>query len=375
MPVVEKTERLLCIVGSMDVGGAETFLMKIYREMDRNKYQMDFYVTATNEGYYEEEIKNLGGRIYHSLPKTKSFLKSLNNLRKVVRDNKYKSVFRLSQHSLSTLDLLVAKIGGANNLIFRSSSTSTNRGKASDVLHIMFRWLARIIPTVKVAPSKEAAIFMFGEKYVNKGKVNIVNNAIDVNKFCFDNSKRNFIRRQLGINDEFVIGHVGRFSKVKNHEFLLNIFCEVIKDCPKSILLLVGDGELRQYIENRVQILGVSDKVIFTGIRQDVSDLMMSMDAFVFPSFYEGMPNTVIEAQATGLKCFVSKSITNQVNITGRVEFLSLKNDADFWSHHVLDACGEYVREEAIQKVVDGGYDINSTVKKLKRLFFQTSKI
>lgn len=180
-----KPKRLLCIVGSMDAGGAETFLMKVYRSIDKNKYQMDFIVSTEKEGFYDKEILALGGKIYYSPPKSKKLISSLRTIRKIVRDGKYKHVMRISEHSLASLDLLAAKLGGANTLIFRSSNASTCGGKASKLFHKLFASLPRIVPTIKIAPSTEAAEHVFGKNAIKKYVVVIVRrkNLNDYNSF------------------------------------------------------------------------------------------------------------------------------------------------------------------------------------------------
>mgnify|MGYP001624405131 CR=1 FL=1 len=167
-------KRILCIVGSMNAGGAETFLMKIYRNLDRTKYQMDFCVSIDSPGVYDEEIYSLGGKIVHTSPKSKGFIKSFNSIKNIVKTNKYKYVMRVSQHSLSGLELLAAKLGGARVTIFRSSNTQTGGGKLNRILHSICLPLTMLVPEIKIAPSTEAAEFMFGKNCVKKGRANIV---------------------------------------------------------------------------------------------------------------------------------------------------------------------------------------------------------
>ena len=208
-------KRLLCIVSVMNTGGAETFLMKLYRELDRNQYQMDFYCMSYEIGFYEEEIKKMGGKIYRSIPKSKNLFKSFYDLMKTVRDNKYDYVMRISEHSLATIDLIAAKMGGAKNLIQRSSNSNTT-SKLSKFVHKLFCFFPRIIPTIKIAPSTEAAEYTFGKGCIENHKVKIIKNAIDVEKFMFVSEKRQQIRTELNLSNEYVIGHVGRFNHQKN---------------------------------------------------------------------------------------------------------------------------------------------------------------
>ena len=367
-------KRLLCIVGKMDAGGAETFLMKIYRNLDKTKYQMDFIVAKNEKGYYDNEIEEMGGKIIQVTPKSKGILKNFLQIRKIVKDEKYTSVMRISQNSLSALELLAAKLGGAKNLVFRSSNSKAYGGKRAQIIHYMFRWMAILIPNIKVAPSTEAAEFMFGRRNVKNRNVLILKNAIDLKIFEFDKGKRHRKREELKINNKFVIGHIGRFNQQKNHEMLIKIFYELQKKKENAVLLLIGIGELESKIKEQVKQLNIQDKVYFLGIRKDIPELLMAMDVFVFPSFYEGMPNTVIEAQATGLQCYISNTITKEANITGRVNYISLETGIDKWVDIILkESKREEEKDTIIKKIINNGYDLDSTTKEFIKIVYNNS--
>lgn len=344
----------------MDVGGAETFLMKIYRVLDRNKYQMDFCVAKGKKGFYEEEIKDLDGKIYRITPKTKSIFKNFADIRKIVRDNNYKNVIRISQNSLSAIELLAARMGGANNIIFRSSNSSTCGGKKDEFLHRVFRPFANLISNKKIAPSKEAGDFMFGRsKYI------IINNGVPIEKYHFSQKKRSKYRNELGISDDtIVLGHVGRFEEQKNHKFLIELFKKYHKIKPNSVLLLIGGGKLGEKIKQRIMENKLMDSVKLLGIRSDISELYSAMDCYIFPSLYEGMPNTVIEAQVSGLPCLVSDKITKDCKITENVKFLPLDNP-DQWIDSL--ACLNNMNRIA---EIDEKYDIKSVVKDFVKVVY-----
>lgn len=312
---------------------------------------MDFYVSVEEEGFYDQEIISMGGKIHHGIVKAKGPIKSFNTLRKTVKNEKYDYVLRTSQHSLATIDLIAAKLGGARKLVYRSSNSNISGSLISRIIHILFSWLPKIVPTVKIAPSTEAAEFVFGKGCVQKNKVILLNNGIKIADYIFDPKERMKIREELGINDKLVIGHVGRFSYQKNHIFLLDIFKEIIKKEPNSILLLVGKGELENKLKSKIEELGLEDKVILTGVRQDVPKLMMAMDSLVFPSFYEGMPNTIIEAQATGLFCVIADTITKEAQITNDITYVSLDELPEVWAEIVLKNIRERNRVEAINQI------------------------
>lgn len=355
-------KRLLCIVSAMNTGGAETFLMKIYRNIDRTKYQMDFCVNS-DENFYSDEISKMGGRIYKVPVKSKNLFKSMNSIRKIVKENKYNYVIRVNQHSLSVLDLIAAKLGGAENLIMRSSNADSGGG-ISEILHRVFNFLPRIIPTVKLAPSIKAAEYTFGKDCVKNGKAYIIHNALDINEYSFSGENRTKKRNELGVENKFVIGHIGRFSKQKNHDFLIKVFKEISKIRDDAELLLIGEGELREEICEKAKQIGVKDKIKFLGVRADVPELLNAMDVFLFPSFFEGMPNTVIEAQTNGLPCLVSSSITEEVKITDIVKTCSLDRNATDWAKMLIamyDECKAENREVYSDIMRENGYCINIT--------------
>lgn len=363
-------KRLLCISSSMNTGGAETFLMKIYRALDKSKYQMDFYVTTPDEGFYEKEIIQLGGKIFHSVPKSKKPLKSFIEIMKTVKRENYDIVMRVSSHSLSILDLIAAKFGGAKVLVYRSNNSKVSGGRLSLLLHNLFKGLSIKVPTIKIAPSTEAAEFMFGKKCMKKGYVTILKNAISIDDFVFDLKRRIKLRKELGVENKFVVGHVGRFNYQKNHNFLIDIFYEITKKQSDAVLVLVGKGELEYNIKSKINTLGLADKVIFTGVRSDIPDIMMAMDVFVFPSYFEGMPNVVIEAQATGLPCIVSDTITNEVQITNLVKFMPININPTQWVELILNSCKNIQRENMKLNFIESGYDINSVVKFFENIIF-----
>lgn len=363
-------KRLLCIATSMNTGGAETFLMKIYRALDKSKYQMDFCLTDKNPGFYDSEILEMGGRIYYITKKTENLPKCLNDIRKVVKDNNYKYVMRISAQSLSVLDLIAAKLGGAKKIVYRSTNSGVE-SKKEEILNKIFFFLPRIIPNVKIAPSTEAAKFIFGEKCIERKKVFLLNNAIDTKLFLYNEKKRSEIRKCLNVENSIVIGHIGRFSEQKNHKFLLDIFKEILNIEESAKLLLVGTGEIKIKIEQYAKELGIFSKINFMGVRSDIPDLLLAFDIMVFPSFYEGMPNTIIEAQATGLKCIISDTITKEANISGNVEYLSLDMSAKEWAEKVLSKIEKEKRRDCCKLYVNKGYDIENVIKKFEKLIFE----
>ncbi len=362
-------KRLLCIVSSLDTGGAETFMMKIFRSLPE-EYKLDFIVSA-DTGYYEDEVQHLGGIIYRVPLRTKYPLKTYRSIKNIVKDNKYERVLKLCDTPIGLFDLLACKAGGAKRICVRSCNASSDESRIKRVINNIIRPLFNRVATVKIAPSILAAEYTFGKKAVEKKDVYFLHNAVDLNVYKYNPQGRKNIRREFGITEEqFVVGHIGRFNKQKNHSFLLDIFAEIKKNDKDSVLILVGDGEKEDDIRMKVTELELQDSVIFTGIRADIPELLSAMDIFVFPSFYEGMPNTVIEAQAAGLSCVISDTITKEVGITEAVKFQSIKTDPKEWIKDILVHKGKnrWKTEIDLQK---HGYDIKQVWKEFVQLIFE----
>lgn len=364
--------RVLCIVGSMNAGGAETFLMKMYRKLDKNKYQMDFAVAIVEKGFYDDEIIKMGGKIFNITPKSKGILQNFVDIKQLVKNGEYQYVLRISQHSLSALELLAAKLGGAKVRVFRSSNSNTTTGsKKQLVLHKICMFMPKYFANVRIAPSTEAAEYMFGKHCVKNGRAKLLHNAVDTTIYCYDEIARKSLRAEFGFNDnDFIIGHIGRFNQQKNHKFLIKIFNEVHKKRSDSYLVLVGSGELENQVKEQIKKLGIENNVIFAGLRNDVPKILSAFDMFLLPSLYEGMPNTVIEAQATGLPCVIADTITKEADITGLVSYLPLKDEAK-WAN-VLLKCSSLERNRITKEYfVRNKYDIDSTVVKFEAIVFK----
>ena len=218
-------KRVLCILANMNAGGAETFLMKIYRQLDKTKYQMDFCINAPDKCFYEDEIVSLGGKIYRIPTKSESFRLYKRNLFEVVNSNGYKNVLRIASNGASLIDMKIAKKAGASVCAVRSSNSSDGKGLKIKIAHRLGRILYGKYVDVKIAPSDLAAIYTFGKKDYLQGNVNILHNGLKLSEYAFNPANRTAIRNEYGISEEtIVIGHIGRFQQQKNHVFLIDIF-------------------------------------------------------------------------------------------------------------------------------------------------------
>lgn len=362
-------KRLLCILSNMNAGGAETFLMKVYRNLDRSKYQMDFCVNTLDECFYSKEISELGGKMFYVPSKSENSKEFKKKLTELVKIEGYKYVLRITSNAAGFMDLKVAKKAGAEICSARSSNSSDGTSFMVKIIHRVGRVLYGRYVDVKFAPSDLAAVYTFGKKAVKRGKVSALHNAVDLSVYKYYPEQRVSLREELGVGDRMVIGHVGRFMEQKNHMFLLDVFFEIKKQNENAVLLLVGgNGNLEDKVRGKVAKLGLEKSVIFTGIRSDIPQLMSAMDVFVMPSFFEGMPNTVIEAQATGLPCVIADTITKEANITGLVEYLPL-SEPNVWAYKALVAIRSE-RANTKQSFIDNKYDIESTVENFVKLVF-----
>ena len=364
-------KRVLCLISNMNAGGAETFLMKIYRKLDKSKYQMDFAVNYLDKMFYEDEIQTLGGRIFRVPNKSKTMRGFRQELTKVVKENNYKYALRIASNAISFMDLQIAKKAGAKVCSLRSSNSSDGNGFKAWLAHKVGFALYNRYVDVKFAPSDLAAEYTFGKKAVKNGEVSILHNGVDLDVFRFDVNARKEIRQEFGLSDEqLLVGHIGRFMAQKNHTFLLDIFKKISEKNENAVLMLVGKGELENEIKEKIKTLGLQDKVIFTGVRADISKLLSAMDVFVFPSLYEGMPNTIIEAQATGLPCVIADTITKEADITGWVKYLPLSATTDAWANLALESVTKE-RKDTKQDFIDHKYDVESVVEEFVSLVFQ----
>lgn len=363
-------KRVLCIISNMNTGGAETFLMKLYRNIDRSKYQMDFCLQVTNECFYEPEIKKLGGRVYRIPPKSTNSKAFKNGLKNIIRSNNYIYVLRITSNSMGFWDLKLAKEAGAQVCVARSSNSSDGGGIKKALAHKIGRLLFAKNVDVKLAPSDLAAKYTFGYRAYAKGDVKILHNALDISEFSFSEKSRTDVRNEMNIPREaLLIGHIGRFMTQKNHKFLLEIFDVIHKKIPSSKLVLIGNGQMEDQVRQWTKEYGLDNAVIFAGVRSDINKVLSALDVFVFPSLYEGMPNTVIEAQANGLPCVIADTITKEADITGLVTYLPLSISAEEWAEHAIAVASSF-HKETKNDFIGAGYDIESTTNEFVNLVF-----
>jgi len=363
-----KPIRVLHVFGNLNSGGAESRTMDIYRAIDKSKIQFDFAIHTEEECFFTKEVESLGGKIYH-FPRFKGInYYSYNNAWDLfLKKHKEYKIIHGHQTSTGFIYLKKAKKYGLPLRI----AHARNSNKDSIFKRYTCK-LSRYYSSNMLAVSKIAGESEFGKKAVEEGIVKVIPNAIDASKYSFDPKMRTEKRIELGIQNNFVICHIGRFHQQKNHQFLLKIFKEILNKREDAKLVLIGDGSLRSEIEQQIELLGIKDSVILTGIRSDVPDLLHAMDMLLFPSLFEGLPGVVLEAQAAGLPCIISNTITDEVKITDLVKYVSLKESPLYWSEKVIELSKELNRKNTFNEIYQAGFDIKSVAQWYQNFYYSS---
>ena len=357
----------------MNRGGAESLIMNYYEYIDREIIQFDFLLTEQKRCHYEDRISELGGVIYR-IPylSFRSFFNYLKGLRLFFKNHEYRIVHSHTS-SKSFFPLAVAWFYGVPVRIAHSHNSNSKAGLIN-CIRSMLKYPLKIVASHYLSCGIEAAKWLYGNRIVNSGQVVLIPNVIDTSAFNYNPSVRSSIRSKYDIsNDAIVLGCTARFSYQKNHMFLISIFEELLLRNCDSLLLLIGDGEMNNSIRQVVKDNKIENKVIFLGVVNNVCKYLQAMDFFVMPSFYEGLPLSLIEAQATGLKCFASEGVPSEADITGLVSFLPLEKGPEYWADAILREVG-YTRKSYIDEVRKAGYDAAESAVKLQEFYLSTIK-
>ena len=357
--------RILHILGNTQLGGAESRIMDLYRHMDRSVVQFDFVVHSKEEGYFNEEIRKLGGRIFR-VPRFRvlnyfSYCRAWKKLLQEHRDADGRSEFHMIQgHMTSTaaIYLPIARKCGIETTIAHARSAGVDKGLKGILTRFLRCNLSKKADYLFTC-SELAGISVFGKKAVEQGRTRFLPNDIDCQKFAPDPLVREKIRRELGIEKCYVIGHVGRFHYAKNHEYLLRVFAELVKRKTRDyVLLLLGEGSGMEDIRILSRELGIGDKVYFLGNKSNVNDYYQAMDYFVYPSRFEGMPGTIVEAQTAGLRCLMSDTICKEVIATELVTTRSIREDPGLWADEIEQHL-QYQRSSRVDEMKELGFDVH----------------
>lgn len=356
-------ERILHVLNGLGTGGIEKYVIDLFKHIDPEKYVFDFLVRKEGDNH-KDTIAKLGGKVYTVSPYPEKRRQNYDDVDAFFSLHKEYSVVHIHAPSLEYTNILkLAKKHNIKTIILHShcSSRSTIKGKA---LHYFNRFATKNCPTDRLACSEKAAKWMFGNK-----DYFFAFNGIDTGKFYYNSERRESTRMELGLGDDFVWGHVGRLCKTKNQRYLLQLFKDQIDVNPNSRLIIVGTGSDMQMLQEYARELGIYEKVLFLGQRDDVHLLMCAMDVLVFPSLDEGLPLTVVEAQSVGLPCVISDVITQQVKITKQVSFLPLNGDRKKWIHTINEIGISENREDNSKIIKYAGFDISESSKRIE-LFY-----
>lgn len=367
-------KHILQIGMTSNYGGIESFIMNVYRNMDRDKFQFDFINMETEgkEIAYSDEIKNLGGKIYKIPGRRENFRENRNRLKQILQENYYDYVHNnVLTWSYSDGITLPLKYSSSKVIVHSHNSYMNPDLYARRILNLFNRRFNNIDSLTRLACSNEAGKWLFSNK-----SFTIIPNGIDTVKYKFDYEIRNKYRKDFDVVDKKVFLNVGRLSHQKNHKFLLDWFKKIHCKDNNTVLFLVGDGELKKELKERVKLLNLTTSVKFLGIRKDVKDLMFMSDALLFPSFYEGLPVVLVEAQATGLPAVISNTISREIDITNGISRINISELPEKYVDLALTSASSSQknnRNAAYINVKNAGYDIGNTVKMLEEIYSSES--
>ena len=363
--------RVLHVIGKMDRAGAETLLMNLYRAIDRSRVQFDFLVNSPEKGDYDDEIKSLGGVVHHLVPFTAANLpRYRSTCRAFFREHQGEYPI-VHGHIGSCAAIYLSEAKRFGSVCVAHSHAQKNSLSTAELAFRMLSYPTRNVADYFMACSKQAGIDRFGKAVVASDKFRVLNNGIDVARYACTNAEHAAAKRAAGYDDSIVIGHVGRLTEIKNHKFLIDTFCEFKVAHPSALLFLVGRGPLEEQLKKYVVERGVSDSVVFSGVRPNVEDYLKLFDVFVFPSVREGLGMSAVEAQAAGLPCVISAGVPETALVTPFVRRVPLAEGERRWAAEIEDALeNRPPREECPQYVSDAGYDINDVARNLTDYYF-----
>ena len=381
---------VLHVVGRMDVGGAESRIMDLYRNIDREKVQFAFCQHTTDRCAFEDEVEALGGKVYH-IPRFH-----------VINYFSYKKAWKeffwahpeikiVQGHMTSTaaIYLPIAKKAGVGITIAHARSAGVDAGIKGYLTRFLRRNLYKKCD-YRFTCSALAGEAVFGDQRKEERKARFIPNAIEVDKFAFEKETRKQIRYELGIEDKFVIGHVGRFSPVKNHKYMLQILEQCLqiekeKKLPQTVMMFLGDGSLKEEIQSQAITMGLTSRILFMGNKADVYRYYQALDYFLLPSFYEGLPGTAIEAQASGLSGILSDTITREAVVTDLLQMESIKKEPSLWAEKIMNKCqqlaedfpleteaaweGNQEREKYAKVVKQASFDVKVQAKRMQKFY------
>lgn len=366
--------KVLVLGMDSNFGGIENFVFNYCKNMNWDKVHFDFLCNTSQPIAFESEFIRMGADVSYHISRHKNcfkYIKEINSFFKL-HAKEYDAVW-YNANCLANIDaLIIAKKNGIKRRIIHAHNSQGKDGLLRDFLHYLGRAVISSFATDFWACSDKAAEYAFPESL--HGKVVVIKNAIDVEKFVFSSNIRERLRKELGIENKFVVGHIGRFAYLKNHSFLLDVFNEVHKKNKNAVLLLVGEGELETEIRRKTGDYDLDSNVVFYGMSHEVNELYQAMDCFVFPSYSEGLGIAAIEAQASGLKTLCSDTVPGDAGITGLFESMSLSDTAEAWADRILSYNNGYERADTSEQIKNAGYDIRKSAKQLEEIYLESGE-
>lgn len=372
----EKQKRVL-VVAPLRVGGVTSMMINIQKRINREQLNFDYLVFHDIKEPREDEVYAMGSKKLVASAddvkwQPKRFISRLLRIKRVCKENKVKVLHYNADTPMAVFNILAARAGGVKYVTIHSHNAGFE-DRSNWLARFLCLGLKPLIPFVCNSYwgcSEKAAEFLLPSKVIKEKKYCVLKNGIELSKFKFQNEIREKIRKSLGVENNFVIGHAGRFSTQKNHIFLLKIFKHIYDIDAAAVLILFGVGELLNEIKSEANCLGISDRIIFYGASSEMEKMYMAMDVFVMPSLHEGLPVTGIEAQASGLPCVFADTITREVDITSTSKFLSLNMDVDIWAKNIMECKGKE-RVDSLKLLKQEGYDIEDTVHMVENFYLK----
>ena len=350
-----KMIRVAVVMGKMHAGGKKNLVMEYYRHIDRNKVQFDFICDTDSNSVPKDEIEALGGRVY-MIPPYQRIFANMKAMKKILCKNQYPILHGYN----STMNIFAMFIGMISGIPVRINE-SISMGHKSDkknILKNLLKPFSRCFATHFMSNGEVCGRWQFGDKLFDAGKVKVFKTVIDTEKHKFDPRIREKCRKEYGLEDKIVIGHIGRFTAQKNTLFIIDVFKEILKKEPKAILLLIGHGELEKEMLDRIKKYCIEDKVLFLGKREDIHQFYNAMDCFLLPSLYEGLPVVGVEAECCGLPMFFSTEIPRESSPCDDLGFfIELEKSTEEWADIVLKKTLSYSRRSRENDVRRQGFD------------------
>lgn len=360
----KKLNIMIVPTGGLGMEGITCSIMNYYNSINKSKTKFTFVVTGIiGDIEYFNKIKQIiisNGDKVVEVNRKKNPIKYFFYITEMMKKEKYDVIHIHGSSSLMVIEVLAAKIANISNRIVHSHNTTCNYR----IINKLLKPILLKLTTCRVACGEAAGEWLFGEN-----KFLILKNGIDVNKFSYDNQKRELMRKELDLDKKKVIGHVGTFNNQKNQEFLIGILKELVKRDSSYYMVLIGDGDKREEVEKKVIDEGLEKNIIFLGIRSDIADILQAMDFMILPSLYEGLPLVAIEWQVAGLRCILSDNVTKEVKLTELINFMSLEEKPLKWADKVEDLIeykrNNYYKEEICKK----GYNIETNSQELMKIY------